>query len=186
VTLTQVSGYEPVPPMVSPLTRGWGAFPEENLYTGLPASGTYDSGALAVYFPIWVPSVCVARRVWWANGATTSGGATVEVGIYADAGEYKPAAKLISGSATQGTASQAQFVDITDTTLTPNLYWLALQASTNTNTTLLRVSLPSSAFDAWVRMEQSSANPLPATATPVESATASRVYLFGFSTTTIT
>lgn len=147
--------------------------------TLLPSSATYEAAARAVYLPIVLPSVVVVRRVWWANGATTTGGATVECGIYADSG-YGPGTKLISGSATQGTASEVQFVDVTDTALSPGVYWIAIVSDITTNTTLMRAT--TSIYDKSVRFQEASASPLPATATPAVSA-ANSCYLCGFATT---
>lgn len=172
-----------IPTMVSMFTYGWG-FVDESVSASDPASAAPETGGLAVYYPVQIPKVCVARRLWWANGATTTGGATIEVGIYQSA-QFLPATKLVSGSATQGTASQVQFVDITDSVLTPGLIWLAIMASTTTNTTLFRATVGNAAYEAPFRFQQSSANPLPSSATPAESS-GQNIYLFGFSTTTIT
>jgi hypothetical protein len=143
-----------------------------------PASYAWESADRAVYYPLFLSAPCVARRVWWANGSDVAGGATIECGIYADAG-YGPGAKLTSGSATQGSASQVQFVDATDVSLPTGLIWIALTASSATNTTLMGAGM-------WAehsfRFDQATANPLPATATPVESTTG-YTWLCGFSTT---
>ena len=176
---------EPVPPMVSPFTPRWSAAWHEIAVAALPTSNAYESANRAAYVPIAVLSPVYVRRVWWANGADTAGGATVEVGLYRN-GAYKPGAKIISGSAVQGTASQIQFVDITDTLLTPDLYWIAVVASSAANTTLFRSTVAAgAAADAAFRMSQVSAYPLPATATPTET-NDTNIYLCGFSTTTIT
>jgi hypothetical protein len=166
-----------IPPMVSAYTQNIG-WVTEVVSASAPASATWESAARAVYTPIVLRAPCVARRVWWANGATTTGGATVEVGIYANV-DYGPGAKLVSGSATQGTASQVQFVDVTDTALPPGLYWIAVMCSSATNTTMFRVSVTA---DAMMRFEEASASPLPSTATPVES-TVGNLWLCGFATT---
>ena len=167
-----------VPPMVSLLTPVIGHW--DAGYIGAPTSQTYESAQRAVYFPIVIPAPCVARRVWWANGATVSGGATIEVGIYASL-SYAPGAKLVSGSATQGSASQVQFVDVTDTVLPPGVYWLAILSSSGTNTTFLG-ALTNTSSDAGERFQEASLGALPSTATPVE-ATVQTSYLFGFATT---
>lgn len=140
------------------------------LTTVAPSINGYESAARAVYMPLLVASPYVVRRVWWVNGDTVSGGSTIECGVYADAG-YKPGAKLVSGSATQGSATQVQFVDVTDTVLPPGLYWLALVSSLATNTTLFGTTISGgySVWDGPNRFQQASASPLPATATPVES-----------------
>lgn len=179
--MTLTPGYsDTAPPMVSGFTPGWATWSAP----GAASSGTWESANRAVYYSLYVPVVTVIRRVWWANGATTTGGATIEAGVYADAGA-KPGAKLISGSATQGTASQVQFVDVTDTTLTPGYYWLAVMATTTTNTTLHRNNGVDTGADAAIRFQESTGGTLPTTATPAESAVGN-YWLFGFSTTTIT
>lgn len=170
-------------PMVSVLGP-WGLTGNETASNTTPASAAYESAQRAVYFPITVPIVCVAKRVWWANGATTTGGATIEVGIYSD-GPYKPSTKLISGSATQGTANQIQFVDVTDTTLAPGRYWLAILSSSATNTTLFRSAGGLGAIMSTVKFLEAGLGSLPTTATPAVS-TGTSVWVFGFSTTTIT
>lgn len=169
-----------VPPMVSVFTQGIGWLTE---YVGsaVPASATYESANRAVYLPLTLAAPCVVRRVWWANGATATGGATIEVGVYSDNG-YKPGTKLISGSATQSGATSVQFVDVTDTALPAGLYWLAIVSSSATNTTIFRTAVTLVNYDASFRFEQDSASPLPSTATPVETTT-TNIWLFGFATT---
>jgi hypothetical protein len=118
--------------------------------------------------------------LWWVNGATVNASYNVDCGIYADAGK-KPGVRLVSsGSTAQGTASEVQFVNVTDTTLMPGLIWLALVCS-STSATLFRVA-GSAIYDALFRMQEAAALPLPATATPVES-TGVNYYLCGFATT---
>ena len=182
MTLTRLAGSEPAPPMVSLWTDGWMAMSEGLVATG-PTSGTWEAANRGVWFPVSVPSVCVVRRMWWANGATVTG--NVEAGVYLDGG-HKPGAKLITtGSVGQATTNAIQFGDITDTTLTPQLYWLFISCS-STSATFFR-SAGVSTLDAYVGMDQDSIGPgsSPSTATPVERQSAN-VYLFGFSTTTIT
>jgi hypothetical protein len=166
-----------IPPMVSVFNKqiGWMA---EDLAGSAPSSASFAGDVH--YYPIVLCAGCVVRRVWWANGATTTGGATVEVGVYANS-SYGPGAKLISGSATQGTASQVQFADVTDTSLAPGLYWLALVASTTTNTTFFLSSVVSANFEGALKFQQTGTT-LPTAATPVESSS-THAYLFGFATT---
>lgn len=180
--MTLTPGYlEPPLPMVSaigPWSLIW-AHPNTS-----PSSGAYEAANRGVWYPISVPTVTVAKRMWWANGSTVSASYNVEAGIYRSAG-FKPGAKLITtGSVAQGTASQVQFSDITDTVLTPETYWLYISCST-TSATFFRFNY---ATGPEVTMfEQGSIGPgsAPATATPAE-ATGANFYLFGFSTTTIT
>jgi len=168
-----------IPTLVSVFTKGIGWFGAD-LATTPPVSASYEAAARAVYYPILLPSECVVRRVWWANGATTSGGATIAVGVYSDAG-YGPGIKIVGGSATQGTANQVQFADVTDSPLAPGLHWLAVMASSITNTRLFRCS-PSVLVSPDFRFHENAADPLPATATPTAAANGF-VWVFGFATT---
>lgn len=169
---------EPALPMVTTLGP-WGLATQlEWMTSNPPTSSSWSLADRAVYMPLWVPTTCVIRRVWWANGATTTGGATVEVGVYRSS-DYIPTTKVISGSAVQGTASQVQFVDVTDTPIGPGLYYIAVVMSSTTNTTAFISTGNASASRIFV---QTSANPLPATATPAQ-ATSIGVVLCGFATT---
>lgn len=182
MTLTRAP-IEPVPPLVSVATASWGWM--SRLFTSSDAASTsLETGTgRAYYFPISVPTLTFVRRVFWVNGTNTAGANTIEVGVYRDTGAGVPGAKVVSGSATQGTASQVQFVDVTDTALTPGLYWIALSASNTNSTTLFAWA---GTFAQWPReligFQEASANPLPSTATPAERANGN-VYWFGFATT---
>jgi hypothetical protein len=184
MTLTHRAPSEPVPPMVSVWTSGWG-FVSEGILGTIPGSATYEAVNRGVWHPIQVPSVCVARRIFWVNGATQAG--NIEAGIYLDGG-YKPGAKLITtGSVAQSAATNdIQFTDITDTTLAPGLYWLYIAAS-STSTTLFRSSMSLLGGQVGWKFHQDSIGPgsAPATATPVAS-TGANIYFVGFSTHTIT
>lgn len=171
--------------MASSWTQGWGIV-NEGFVSAIPASGSYGVANRGVWYPIWVPTICIARRMWWANGSTVNASYNVEAGLYLDGG-HKPGAKLITtGSTAQGTLNEVQFVDITDTTLYGgHLYWLYMSCST-TSATFFRSTL-NTTFLPWGHFQQASIGPgsAPATATPAQGAD-TYVYLFGFSTTTIT
>lgn len=168
---------EPVLHMVSPLGSSWGPF--SALISAFPASTTWEAANRTIYVPITIPARCAVARYWRANGATTTGGATITAAIYADAGR-KPGRRLSTASATQGTASQVQFVTpSTIAILRPATYWLALASTAATNTTVF-------AFTFSVRIQgitafQEATGTPPATATPV-ARSAATAYLFGFST----
>ena len=126
---------------------------------------------------------CVVRRVWWANGATVTGGATIECRRLCRLRLVLPGAKLVSGSAMQGNANEVQFVDVTDTALPTGA--VSGSPSHRTAPRTPRSSgraVTDGSFDAAFRFEESSARPLPATATPAES-TDANIWLCGFSTT---
>lgn len=99
---------EPVPPLVSLWTDGWGII-TEGVAANAPASGVWESAGRGIWYPLYVPTVCVVKRMWWTNGSTASGSYVVEAGIYADAGG-KPGHKIATtGAVPQGTASEVQF-----------------------------------------------------------------------------
>jgi hypothetical protein len=169
--------------MVSCWTAGWGQLSEGIVGTA-PASAAWHTANAGVWWPIYVPTICVVRRFWWANGVTVSASYNVEAGLYLDGG-HKPGAKLITtGSVAQGTASNVQFADVTDTTLAPGLYWLFVSCS-STSATFFRSQVSAGAVVyPLVGFTQTSIGPgsAPATATPAELSTGN-IYLCGFATT---
>jgi hypothetical protein len=169
-----------VPPMVAPIGI-WGFIDDGLRGVADPSSGAWEFADRAAYFAVAIPTTTVARRLWWANGATVNASYNIDVGIYRDAG-HKPGVKLVSaGSTAQGSASEVQFVNITDVTLAAGLYWLAITCS-STSATILRHASAVAAMPKGARFQENSALPLPATATPVQG-TGVNVYLFGFATT---
>lgn len=132
---------------------GSGAYPSLNTS---PVSNAWPTAAKAIYIPFVLQSSATVYQVGWTNGATVAG--TTEVGVY-DAG----GTKIVTGSATQATINVLQFVNVTDTLLGPGQYWLAgMNSSTGTLTANTPVA-PSCATMGI--LTQTSANPLPATAT---------------------
>jgi hypothetical protein len=124
--------------------------------------------------------------MWWANGATVSASYNVEAGIYAGTLSGDPGIKVITtGSVAQGTASQVQFADITDTVLPPGSYWMFMSCS-STSATFMRAAVPAGGrWNELVILIQGSVAPgsAPATATPGEPESGDFVPLFGFATT---
>jgi hypothetical protein len=181
--MTLTSGYlEPVPDLISPYTSGWG-IASIHLSSGFGTAGTYESANRGIWYPLYIPTTCVARRMWWTNGSTATG--NVEAGLYRDGG-FKPGVKLVTtGSVGQAGTSAVQFADITDTTLAPGLHWLYLSCSSTSSTFLRTSSLTH--YDELYRWDQASIGPgsAPDPAVPTES-DSDQTYFVGFSTTTIT
>lgn len=85
---------------------------------------------LAVFIPFGLARPLTVREVWWANGSAA--GANVDVGVYDTAGN-----RLFSmGSTAQGAANATgvQSVALTDYTLSPGDYYMAIACSGTTNT----------------------------------------------------
>lgn len=157
-----------MPPMLSAFSPWFSPYINEEFTASAPSSATWESANRIVYQWISIPATFVVRRVWWANGATVSGGATIEVGVYnSTGGAPAPSSLLVSGSAVQsGSGANAlQFVDVTDTVLTPGNYAIAITSSATTSTTLFRSSLQGH-WSKSMRMQEAGSGGLPSTATP--------------------
>jgi len=169
--------YEPIIPMVS-------AYSAWSSWTGTPSSGTWWQANGAIYAAVLVPTTCVARRMWWANGATVSASYNLEAAIYIATAAGDPGTLLVStGSVAQGTASEVQFADITDTVLPPGVYWIMLTCSSASATTM-RGAVPSVRWNELMILSETVApGSAPATATPAEPGSGETLPLFGFATT---
>lgn len=121
-------------------------------------SGTLTANT-ALYVPVELiqPSTFVAAM--WCNGATVSG--TVEVGVYTDDWTLLTS----TGAITQAGANTAQVASMTSFTLRPSRYYIALVCSSAT-ATFIGHSVNQQRWSMLGVSEQSSARPLPSTATP--------------------
>lgn len=82
----------------------------------------------AIFIPFRIAYPITIVKMFWYNGATVSG--NIDTGIYNSEGT-----RLVSiGSTAQATINVIQVVDITDTTLEPGLYYMALAADNTTST----------------------------------------------------
>jgi len=137
------------------------------------AAATYSTANLAMYFPLWLSEATVVRNAY-LQIATPSG--NFDLGIY-DASF----ARMVSTGSTAATVTGGtQIVDITDTTLDRGYYWLAIAC--NNTTISIRRTVPGSPYTRLLGfMMQTSAFPLPATATPVATNQAT-MGMFGFAT----
>lgn len=170
--------------MASPMSYGFRTW--HTLYNVGPATSGSGPGTDNVEFnAILLPFSCVVKRMWWANGSSSSG-TNVSAAIYAPKSiTGEPGGLIVQTAATaQGTVSQVQFVDVTDTYLPAGPYWLALATA---GTTSFFGWTDTSWIDAYSTYTQASitVGSLPSTATPTEPS-GRRTWLFGFSTTTIT
>ena len=137
------------------------------------ASGGWLTNNLAHYFPVWIPHTWVATKLWWQNGATATG--NVDCGIYDEAGN-----RLIStGSTAQSGTNAVQSVDITDTTIPAGTVYLAIAHSSTSGTFWGCASGVDPAGYVSGGYVQTSALPLPATATFASSVTGMRFPKFG-------
>lgn len=92
-------------------------------------SGAYTTANTAVAYPFWVYEPCTVYKIGWHNGS--SAGGNTDVGIYDASWNL-----LVSTGSTLRTGnSLAQWVDTTNTNLSPNVtYYIAINHSqTNAN-----------------------------------------------------
>lgn len=95
----------------------------------LSAAGVWPVANKGIYIPVQVLVSCTVYQLGWLNGATV-GTNTVDVGIYSEAGT-----RLISTTPTLTSgASALQTVNIADTVLTPDTYYLAMAMNGTTDT----------------------------------------------------
>lgn len=125
-------------------------------------SNNWPSSNFGVYIPFSIPFNYPVKRIFWANGATTSG--TRDVGIYsADSGT-----KLYSTGSTAASGTNVlQYVTVSpDLILTPGRYYFGFSNSATTGQfwgfspglQLLRII---------GLLQQTSVLPLPTTMTPI-------------------
>jgi hypothetical protein len=119
----------------------------------------WPSANLIIYVPVAVRTWVIAKKLWFASDTVGTG--NIDIGIYSRAGS-----RLVnSGTIAHGTANDEKTVDITDTTLKPDLYYIALQGSNGTDTyTRSAPGLPVPAASG-VRSEAAGGFGLPASAT---------------------
>lgn len=92
------------------------------------SAAAWPAATRALYMPVTVNTTVTVYKMAWINGVTVGG--NVDVGIYDSTGAWI----VSSGATATSGASAIQVADITDTTLTPGNYFLAMAESTNTDT----------------------------------------------------
>jgi hypothetical protein len=123
-----------------------------------PNSTTYPTANLAIYMPFRLPTPTLIAQLFCSNGTAVSG--NVDVGIYDEAGT-----RLVSsGSTAQAGTSTNQAFNITDMTIGPGLFYLAV-AMDNTTGTLFATTASALNLKFMGFAQEASAFPLPATAT---------------------
>lgn len=136
-------------------------------------STAYPTASLAMFYPFYVIAPTTYARAFVFNGTVVSG--NIEIGIYDAKGR-----KVTSVSAVQAGTSQLQLIDLTDFTLYPGLYFLALVMD-NTTGTIMCSNAPSAAHLGFAgAFQMAAASPLPNAATFALPTTSLLPY-FGFS-----
>lgn len=123
-------------------------------------SVAWPTAAKALYIPFWVSRPRTVYQVGWING-TAPGTNVREAGVYDSGGS-----KLITGSSgsVAHTANVAERIDVTDTVILAGQYWLAVQCS-SVDTWAAWNTMIAPVCASMGILTQTSANPLPTTAT---------------------
>lgn len=157
MTLSAVAPGQWASPRHSIDTATDGVYVLQAAVDNLAAWGTANR---AIYVPVRVPRRVIVRKLGVGTG--TTGTNNMDIGLYDAAGT-----RLVStGAQTKSTTLFMQVFDVTDTTIGPGLYYLALNSAGTTDTFYAAVSL-SQALPAslGLRSEAVGAVTLPATAT---------------------
>jgi hypothetical protein len=129
-----------------------------------PAVSAWPTANLGLYFPLTVQRSVLVSRLAWCNG-TVNAAANIDVGIY----DYELNRLVSTGNTLMSGANAVQSVDITDLSLPPGRYYLAMVVDTVTTATFLRgvggATLSAETIRAHGAAQEASASPLPATAT---------------------
>lgn len=141
-------------------------------YTSSAWSSAGGAANRALFYPLYFSDPCVIRKLWWFNGSTATG--NVDIGLYTSSA-FMPATRVASGGGTAQTGTNTiQAVDITDYEVAPEtLMFLALVADSGSSTFANQGNLTGQLFRPCGYAQQSSAYPLPSTATPVNNLTGS-------------
>lgn len=123
-----------------------------------PSNGAWPSANLAIYVPLRVPRRVVVRKLWFASGTTGTG--NVDMALYDAAG----VAVVSATNAAKASELTEQVFDVTDTTVGPGLYFIALSSDSSTDT-FLRWAPAAPLPAAYGVLTEASAYPLPSTAT---------------------
>lgn len=123
------------------------------------AAGTWPAANRALYFPVVVQQTVTVYQMSFIVGVQSG---NYDIGIYDEA-----RARLVSVGSTAVPAAGFAPVDITNTTLTPGVYYLAMVCSTASTLTIQRnASLIAEVYrTSGVAQENLGATTLPATAT---------------------
>ena len=128
-------------------------------YMTAAASVVWPTAGLAIFIPFTVSKIITVKQLFVYNGTVAS--SSFCVGVYDAFGNRL----ITSASTSQSTASVVQVCDTTDTNIGPGNYYLALSASTATQS-FFALTMAANIFPGITGMAQmAAAYPLPSTAT---------------------
>jgi hypothetical protein len=143
-----------------------------NVANGINVSGTWIAPNQALFFPIAIAHPWIVTKLWWQNGATVTG--NVDCGLYTE----EQNRILSTGSTAQAGPNAVQSVDVPDTVIPAGTIYFALVMS-STGTVWQNVNNGDAAGYIESAYIQTSALPLPATATFASPIIGMRFVKFG-------
>lgn len=123
------------------------------------AALTWPLANVAIYVPVTIPEPVTITKMFWYNNS--AGVQNVDVGIYDESGTRR----VSSGSTAQSGSQVAQVVDVTDTVLERGRYYLAMSCSGTAASAFGGVVPAAGLLQSLGVVRETSALPLPATAT---------------------
>lgn len=144
----------------------------------MPTSVSWNLANEAVYFPFSLPFKYHIRRLFWGNGSAA--GSNSSIGIYGvDGGGI-----YTSGSVAGSGNSQLQYVTASpDIVLDPGLYFLGFSHSSTSANRIMAGNITTNPMRRVGCYKETSALPLPASATFAGTPTSSKYILAGFTRT---
>ncbi len=147
-----------------------------------PASAVWPAANEAIYIPFSVPVPFLAARMFIYNGGTVNG--NVDLGIYDVDGNTI----ITKGATAQAGTSALQFLDITDTTLNPGVYYMGVSMDLSGAGTATAISwAPNNLTIARASgiLSQSTASPLPTSTATFAAAQHAYIPVVGVSSRTV-
>jgi len=146
-----------------------------SMFTTNNAGGiAWPANNRALYFPIHLPAPFLVARGYLINDGNATG--NVDIGVYTIGGT-----RLVSsGSTARGSTNATQYIDLTDTWLSPgDYYWALVGSSTSGVYTGVAAASATVCRADGILQEDLGATTLPSSMSPAAMATAN-IPLFGF------
>lgn len=132
-----------------------------------PASSSWGTTNQGVYIPFSIPFEYVVKRVFWVNGATTTGSGCLA--IYTQGGNQI----YSTGAIARTPANDIQFTTPSNPIiLKPDVYYLGLSFATTTGAVFGATGVTTAIARAMGILQQASVATLPASMTPIVPTTA--------------
>lgn len=143
------------------------------------ATAAWPATNEAIYIPFTLPVTMIAARMFVYNGTTASG--NLDLGIFDTGGN----SIITKGTTAQSGTSVLQFLDITDTTLSPGVYYMGCSMDGTTGTTFAHAPNSLAVARTSGVLSQSTAFVLPTTTATFAAAQHAYIPIVGITTRTV-